>query len=297
MLLKLAGAVADGQNYNLINMTFPLKIIGFLKTKVTQDYIQLTTDQTSLQTVGITLTFASGTLTADWGDGSSTENFVSGVELTHSYGSTAVYNIKISGDLTNITQFIADNNRITAISGLTTGLLTNFYIQNNLINGNVNLSNAPVNGVILSYGNSNFTGFTFATSGNGALSNFQSYSCSVVSFDFSNISVGGIFYANTMTSLTGITFASSGNNALTFFRINDTNMPPVDFANFPASNGVNMRCYNCNWTSTEHDNQLIYLYNKGWTGGILNIITGNAARTSASDTAYNWLIANGWSIF
>lgn len=42
MLPKLVEVVADGQNYNLINMTFPLKIIGLIKRKafpIPNDYV------------------------------------------------------------------------------------------------------------------------------------------------------------------------------------------------------------------------------------------------------------------
>lgn len=217
-------------------MTFPLKIVGLLKTKITGDYIQITTDQTTLQTVGITLTFASGTLTADWGDGSSNENFVSGVELTHSYGSTAVYNIKIYGDLTNITQLIADNNRITSITRLKTGLLFNLRLQNNLLT-TLDLGSAPVDALLFVHNNPDLYQITFASSGNGNLYYGNFSSCNFSSLDFSNINTGsnaasGSFNVSN-NPLTSITWKSSGNQQLAGFQATNTLLTSLDFSNQP----------------------------------------------------------------
>lgn len=222
-------------------MTFPLKILGLLKTKVTQDYIQLTTDQTSLQTVGINLTFASGTLTVDWGDSSSTENFVSGVELTHSYAGTGIYNIKISGDLTNITRFIADNNRITGITGLKTGLLTDLYLYNNLYSGALDLSDAPVSNFVYLYSNSGLTGVTFATSGNGNISRMWIDNCNLSSIDFSNLTFSsGQLRAYSNSGLSSVTFSSSS-NSLTSLDLGQCNITgTLDLSNVTVSNTVDL---------------------------------------------------------
>lgn len=397
------------------------------------EFIEITTDQSSLQTVGIQLVFAAGSLQVDWGDGSPMENFVTGVELTHNYLATGTYNLKIKGDLENITQFVADNSRITTISNLKTGLLTNFQIWNNLysgilnmaeapisggffaygnpnmvqvihasvgnaltttyrvencdITGQLDLSNVPVSGLLWANGNVNFTGFnfsvsgngqltdlrvnssgitninltnnpltgrlwanncpsltslSFATSGNGKLTDVRLFSsnitgavdfsnmpvsgtlwcnnnpnwtgatfsttgntlvtffdfanCNFTSVDLTNVPVGTSFRMNGNSSFSSVIFAASGNGALSDFNVGGCSLPNTDFSVFPNSNGVTITYVSNSLTATEHDNQLINLDATGWINGSLSISTGNTARTAASDTAFNNLIANGWTI-
>jgi hypothetical protein len=372
-------------------MTFPLKIVGLLKSKVEPvDQIVITTNQSSLQTVGITLAFSTGTLTVDWDDGSANENFTTGVEKTKNYAGTGTYEIKISGDLTEITRFIADNSRITSITGLKTGLLTDFRINDNLYSGTLDMSNAPVSGLFHIHVNAGLSGIISASSGNGTLNDVRLYGTSITSLDLNtpDIPISGIFFGPNNASFTSISFASSGNGTLTYFTMSSTgltsldlntpdipisgifsirngSLTSIDFAN--AGNGSvsqmyldnndlifidfkdisfagitrlwiysnftlgdidisgvsgninSFRGYSCdltnidfsglstpinpevsiqsnNMTSTEVDDQIINLDNTGWINGILNIAGTNAARTSASDTAYNNLIANGWTI-
>jgi hypothetical protein len=351
------------------------------------EFIEITTDQSSLQTVGIQLVFAAGNLKVDWGDGSPMEDFVTGVELTHNYLSTSTYDIKIKGDLENITQFIADNSRITFIKNMISGLLTNFSINNNLysgvldmslaptsgvfrvdqnagmtgivhatlgnalitnyqydgndIQGNLDLTNQPVGGsffgnnnsshtgvdfansgntkitglrlhdcdldeildltnvpvgtLIYTYNNPNFPGFTFSSTGNSVVTDFRNYGCALTSLDLTNVPVGNIFWNYDNFVLSSLTFSASGNTALLQAYLDDNILPNIDFSVFPSSTPT-IRLFNNSMTALEHDNQLINLDGTGWTGGTLAIIPGNTARTAASDTAYNNLIANGWTI-
>lgn len=102
MWLKLAGMLADGQNYNQINMTFPLKIIGLLKTKVDTTAQFKFTINTALGTgdsfqlplpIGQTYNFV-----VYWGDGNfDTITAYNQAETLHSYSSGGIYQIKIDG--------------------------------------------------------------------------------------------------------------------------------------------------------------------------------------------------------
>ena len=89
-------------------LTYP---VGFLSPKVAP--ILITMDMSTPSTAGINLTFASGSIRIDWKEGGGKVPFVSGVELTHTYITPGTYIAEISGDLENITKFIADNSNIT----------------------------------------------------------------------------------------------------------------------------------------------------------------------------------------
>jgi hypothetical protein len=366
-------------------MTFPLKVIGILKSKVPEEKILVTMTPTAGFTVGFNLTFT-GSIDIDFKDGGGKEALTSGVEKTHLYASAATYIAEISGDLANITQFTADNNRITTITDLKTGVCVfdlssnlisgvldmtnapitdNFIITNNTgltgvthaASGNIitqvyridntgitgvhSLANTPIEGQLFASGCPNITGFTFASSGNGILTDtrlFNSgfttidlsginistklwvnsnsgattlllassgngllndvrlFSSGYTSLDFSNTPCGGSWWANSCTALTTINFSNPGNTALTNWLFNNCNQTNFDFSVFPTSNGINVDLRTNSFTSTEHDNQLINLDAQGWVNGTLQITSGNTARTSASDTAYNNLITNGWTI-
>lgn len=102
MLPKLAEVVADGQNYNLINMTFPLKIVGLLKTKVDTTAQFKITINTALGTGNsFQLPLPSGhtyNFVVYWGDGNfDTITAYNQAETLHSYSSGGVYQIAIEG--------------------------------------------------------------------------------------------------------------------------------------------------------------------------------------------------------
>ena len=136
----------------------------------------------------------------------------------------------------------------------------------------------------------------FASSGNGVITQFFGYSCSYPALDFTNNPLGGdIRYYNNF-SLTSVTHSSSGNGVLTKYYAYSTRIPNLDFTVFPTSDGVDIRLYSCSFTATEHDNQLINLDSTGWINGSLQILSGNTARTAASNTAHANLLGKGWSI-
>lgn len=249
--------------------------------------ILITMTPTASYTVGFNLTFASGTLTIDWKDGSSTENFVSGVELTHTYTSASTYVAEITGDLGNITRFIADNNRITSISGLKTGLLTDLYLYNNLYSGTLDLSDAPVSNFVYLYLNSGLTGITFASSGNGNISRMWIDQCNFSSLDFSNLTFSsGQLRAYSNSNLTSVTFSTGSNSlnnldlgqcnitgtldlsnttvSLTVDLASNSNMTGVTFASSGNSTVSNLDLSGCNFSSLDFSNvplqDYIYLY-------------------------------------
>lgn len=398
--------------------------------KLEPENFTITTDQTTLGTVGINLTFPGGSLMVDWGDGSPKEIFISDAELTKNYSSTGTYDIKISGDLDQITKFIADNSRIIGITDFKTGLLTNLRLQDNLLtaldltnvsisgqilaysnpslssitfassgngtvtdfemfscnlasldltsvpisntffvysnaslssitfsssgngtvtnfrayscnlssldlsnvpiasffwvrlnsslssitfsgsgNGQVtnfqahscdlsslDLSNVPISTTFLAHSNSSLSSIIFSSSGNGTISDFEVFSCNLSSLDLSNVSIAGFFWVYSNSSLSSMTFSGSGNGVLIDFRAFSCSLPNIDFSVFPTSDGVSIRVQNNSFAAIEHDDQIINLDATGWINGILNILTGNTARTPASDTAFNNMIANGWTI-
>lgn len=410
--------------------TYP---VGNLATAeaVIVDKILITMDMSTPSTAGINTTFT-GSLNIDWKEGGGVVPFTSGVELTHTYTTPGTYIAEITGDLVNITKFLADTSKITNVQNFKTGLLAQLNLTSNLFAGVLDLSASPVSSVILLFLNSGLTGITFASSGNGTVINFQAHLCGLIGIlnldvitsatvyfnnnpgltgvnfktgshisnfrgyfcnltgvvDFSNITMSGLLSINNNSLLTGLNFATSGNSVFKFFTATNCNLTGIldlsnnpisssfnisgnslltgitfassgngtitalqlslcnltgtldlsnvpistffslvsnpnltgitfsgsgngvitsffayscsltniDFSVFPTSDNSDIRVYSNSFTATEHDNQLINLDVTGWINGTLNIITGNTARTSASDTAYNNLIANGWTI-
>ncbi len=179
--------------------------------------IFITMNMSTPSTAGFNLTFT-GSIDIDFKEGGGLEALTSGVEKTHVYTTPATYITEITGDLGNITKFIADNSKITFISGLVTGLLTDFKINNNLFSGVLDMSLAAISGIFYVNNNTELTDITFAGSGNGTVTDFRAHICGIVgNFDVSNITVGTAFRTFSNPLLTDITFASSGNSKLTIF--------------------------------------------------------------------------------
>jgi hypothetical protein len=178
------------------------------------------------------------------------------------------------------------------------GTLSILYFQNCNITGSIDLAtpDIKISNDVYGYNNAAFTGFAFATSGNSTIDNFRMYNCNIAAIDFSNVPIGNsaifLLYSNPIAS---IIFAATGNGAILQAYLDSCQLPNIDFSVF-ATSTPNIRLQNNSFTATEHDNQLINLDATGWVNGILNILTGNTARTSASDTAYNNLITKGWTI-
>ena len=192
----------------------------------------LTTDQTTLQQVGINRT-CTGIAEIHWGDGSFTRT-TSGAEATHDYGGTGTYDIKLGAESdTATTKLIADNSRLSSISGLKTGLLTDFRVHQNLLTGTLSMVDAPVSGIFHTYLNPNLTEITYATTGNGTLNNIQVYSCNLSSLNFANVPIEGVLFAYSNPNLSSVIFATSGNGTLTNTRLYSTSIVTLDFTNVP----------------------------------------------------------------
>jgi hypothetical protein len=200
--------------------------------KYGSNVIKVTMTPTAGFVAGINLTFSSGTITIDWKDGSAPENFTSGTEKTHTYTNAGTYIAEISGDIINITKFIADSCRITKIENLKTGLLTSFDIQSNLYSGVLNMSLAPISAMFNCRSNY-ITSIQFATSGNGLLTYFDCRSNNLTTLDFTNVPVSGSMSVSTNSNLISITFASSGNQGLYNFAALNCDLRTLDFTNVP----------------------------------------------------------------
>ena len=201
-----------------------------------EDEILIPMDMSTPSTAGITLTFASGSLYMDWDDGGGKIPFVTGIELTKTYVTPGTYVGRITGSFDQITQCIIDNSKITTISNLVTGLLTNFRINQNLYSGTIDMTNANVSGTFFCYSNSALTGITFANSGNGQLTNCTISACNISSLDFSNVTLAGTYNSSLNSSLSSITFASSGNGAMTNFQTSSCALTSLDVSVFGLSN-------------------------------------------------------------
>ena len=213
---------------------------------IAKDYaniIKVTMTPTNNFTAGINVTFASGTVTIDWGDGT-IENFTSGTEKTHLYSTAGTYVAEISGSITNITKFIADTSKITKIENLKTGLLTDFRIFSNLYSGTLDMSLAPISATFYTYSNANLTGITFATTGNAKVTSMSCRACNLTgNLNLSNVPIGATFEMDTNSGLTGITFASSGNTIVTYLTLNNCGLSgTLDLTNVPI--GTNFQVHN-----------------------------------------------------
>jgi surface protein len=192
-------------------------------------------------------------------------------------------------------------NNVTTLTGVTfassgNGTLTDvrFYGCTSLTS--LDFSNINVGTTLWCLGCTSLTSLTFASSGNSTVTYFDFSNCNLSSIDCSNVPLSTDIRISGNSSLSTFTIAGSGNGALTRFWANGCSLPNIDFSVFSTSDGIDMRQQDNAMTATEVDNQLINLDNTGWINGAINIAGTNAARTAASDTAYNNLITNGWSI-
>lgn len=277
-------------------MTFPLKIGGFLKSK-TSDAILITMTPTALFTAGISLTFASGTLTIDWKDGSTPENFVSGFELTHQYVSAGTYIAEITGDLENITKFIADNSKIVSIGGFKSGILTDFDISNNLYVGVLDLRDAFISAGFSAYNNSALTDILIASSGNGNISSLYIHNTGLSEFDLKDATIGSTvndFYTYSCPNLMLIKFAASGN---TPFKRMNMGLSDLGYSNFSVLDfGLNNLIFyinNNSMTAAEINHILVDIdavATGGYTGRQIDA-SGSNAPPDGSSGGYDGLTA------
>jgi hypothetical protein len=290
----------------------------------------ITTDQTELSEVSLTLTFSGAAPSVDWGDGSPSEFFVSGVALTKNYDFEDIYKISINGNLSNITNFVTNVNKaiilnLSEFSGLIlidafTNLLTELDLSANTLIEDVDIHNNDLTSIDLT--------------NNTALKYFNCYNNEIASLDFTNntsllsitcrsmlvlasINLTGLTvlddlfcYLNNLSTLdvsTNVlldTLWCYNNNLSTLNLTNNTVLRILQCQNnslttLDISNNTILRVVQCQgngMTSTSVDNIYINLAANGVLNGTLVITAGNSARTAASDAARTTLLANGWTI-
>lgn len=257
----------------------------------------LITNQTTLKEVGLRVDFLIGSINIDWGDGTS-NSAIDNTEIFKNYSSSGIYTIEITGDFDNITYIGADFANITMVNIVGNLIFNQLRLQRNNI-ATIDLENISFNVSdcqLYLHSNPNLSS-ALNIHGSGQIYIGLFYSCNLSILDLSNVGIRTLFRAYLNPNLNNLIFNNTGlNGSITDFQVYGTSIANVDFSVFLNSDGVTIGVYNNNWTSTEHDNQLINLDITGWINGNLIITTGNAARTAASDTAYNNLIAKGWTI-
>jgi len=202
--------------------------------------ILLTMDMSTPSTATINLTFASGALQIDWKDGAAVQNFATGVNLAHTYTVSGTYIAEITGNFENITAFLAHSSKITTVTGLQTGLLTNLQLHNNLISGVLDLSEVLVSNLAFFYNNPSLTGITFASTGNQS-TDIEANDCYLTGvLNLANVPTANIDL-NSNPLLTGVAFASSGNVLSSSFVMYSTGFVGVlDLSNKPIASTFNI---------------------------------------------------------
>lgn len=224
--------------------------------------IVIDVDMSILVQQGYTLQFASGTLNAAWGDGTADGTFITNSELIHNYLGTGFYKISIYGTgILNITKFIANNNRILFISGMKSGLLTQFTINDNLYVGVIDLSNSPTSVLFRVDNNPGLTEIIHATSGNELIIQYEYDNCNISTLNLINQKVGGALFGHNNPNHTTIFFALSGNTKFTQVRLHDCDLTGViNFTNNPIGG-------------------TFYTYNNPNLTGFIFSLTGNTVIT------------------
>jgi hypothetical protein len=264
--------------------------------------VTLTNDQSTLQTTTIKMNGTNGTSSEiDWGDGNTTTASHDGTEktYTHDYSSTGTYTLKITEDLDAITEFGATT------QGYISGDIGTFSVLTSLTD--FNISNTSVSGDIS--GISTLTSLTdlrlYSTSVSGDISGISTLtSLTLVNINTTSVS-GDIAGINTLTSLPALNISNtsvSGDIAdintltsLTYLHLGDTSVSDYTSTTLPAWSSCNIQLQNLSLTATEVDNFLIDLNDAGGSNGTVDL-SGNAARTSASDTAVSSLTSRGWTV-
>ncbi len=286
--------------FKLINGQIPLKQ-NYQEMMIIDQYrfeekkILVTMTPTANFTAGITVNFASGTITIDWKDGSSPENFTSGVEKTHTYVSAGTYVAEIYGNLGNITIFVADSCRITKIENMKTGLLTSLVLHTNLMSGELDLSLCKISGSFLAYTQSSNFSVKFASSGNGLMTNVHIGSSNYVGIpDFSNVPLSGGLIANGNTGSTGFIFSTTGNGTFSSINLSGCNYGYINFLNISTSRNSTLIQLQNNAMTAEEVNHILAdldsISTAGYTGRTINI-GGTNADPDSSSGGYNGLAA------
>jgi len=223
--------------------------------------IQAFTDQSSLSQVTISLRIVTGdVVTIDWGDGQETD--VTGDDTlndyTHDYYVTGEYKIIMYGDLKSIKEF---------------------KNQDSFVGVNINdFRFCPALYDINLLGSAAVGHLSFLKSVPGVITSLQIGSTADIYGDLS-------FIRYLKTTVTDIDLNGCGVDHYT----------KTEFPAF-SSGDFDLDIRNLGLMSSEIDNIIIDLDEMGLSNGELNYVTGNSARTSASDAAYTSLTGKSWTI-
>lgn len=219
-------------------MSLLMRRRGLMKVASVVDAILVTMTPTAGFTVGFNLTFT-GSVYIDFKDGGGKEALTSGVEKTHLYSSAGTYIAEITGDLTNITKFIADQCSIKFIENFKTGLLTDLQLQNNVYEGILDITQARVKTKVLIFGNVLLTDILFATSGNELVSDLRVYDCDISVLKLSNVPVATLLFAYRNYNMTDIEFSISGNGIMLDIECADCDIRSLDMTNVRVGSSTN----------------------------------------------------------
>lgn len=182
------------------------------------------------------------------------------------------------------------------------GKLTDFLFYNCNI-GTLDLSNMPISGTFLGYGNG-MTSITFATSGNTTVSNLSLNGNSFTTIDFTNVWLNNVNTISGMPSLTSIIIGTVNGNIGTFNHSNN-NLGVVNYGNIGWNiNNASLLAFSNGMTAAEVNEILVGIdtvATSGFTGRSINIAGSNAAPDSSSGgfngtAAVASLISKGFSM-
>jgi hypothetical protein len=270
--------------------------------------IKVTCTPTAGFGVGITVFFASGTITIDWKDGSAPQNFTHAVEIIHTYVNAGTYIAEISGDLANIIRFVADTCRITNLyfPPITINL-TYLQLENNLLAGILNLQSVKISSNVLNLYNNPYLQSILFDNSSAPIALTRLYQCGFVgTLDLSKLKIKGTVQIHTNPYMTNIAFGT-GNEKVTNMEIrnNQSLSGTVDFSNVSvgsyfycrvcpnvtgivfASSGnsilTNCEMHSCNYSSIDLSNvpiggasSQLYFYSNSNLVSIIFASSGNS---------------------
>lgn len=113
--------------------TLDVQIQMYVKYE-SDDFINLSNDQSVLQTTSIILSLPTGQIKIAWGDGETTivDGPITSIDYTHDYMETGIYGLSISGDIRELTRFnISNQDFVSGDISQLSGLLSMLTLQIN----------------------------------------------------------------------------------------------------------------------------------------------------------------------
>ncbi len=264
-------------------------------------YPTLISDQSTLNDTEIRISCpATGSVTIEWGDGTSSSVVCDGTTntYTHTYTATGTYTIRVLGTIDQITYFRCGfqswvSGDIASLSGMVS--LDRLYLFDSSISGDISVLSRMASLNRLYLDGSSVSGDISALSGLTLLTHVYIYSTSISGdiASLSGLTLLRYLFCNE-TSISGDIASLSGLTLLNDLFLHSTDIDTYTSTALPAWPGCNIQIENLGLSSTEIDNFLIDLADGVGANGDLTYVAGNDARTSASDAAVTALSAAGW---